>query len=138
LTQTDVAQDLTTTNDGLLTSETMYDGLGRATKTVDRDGSVIETAYDPLGRVCAVSNPTFHDPGALSCTIGSNQATAATDGYTYFTYDALGRKTLQTQPDNSTQRWQYTANVVDFYGEDKSHWQPISSRPHEGRSPNYS
>ena len=123
LTQTDVAQDLTTTNDGLLTSETISDGLGRATKTVDRDGSVIETAYDPLSRVCAVSNSTFHDPGALSCTVGSNQATAATDGYTYFTYDALGRKTVQTQPDGSTQHWQYNNNVVDFYDEDNSHWQ---------------
>jgi RHS repeat-associated protein len=126
LTQTDVAQDLTTTNDGLLTSETTYDGLGRTTKTVDRDGSVIETAYDPLSRVCAVSNPTFHDPGALSCTIGSNQATAATDGYTYFTYDALGRKTVQTQPDGSTQRWVYNGAEVDFYDEDNSHWEWLS------------
>ena len=106
-----------------MTSETIYVGLGRATKTVDRDGSVIETAYDPLSRVCAVSNSTFHDPGALSCTVGSNQGTAATDGYTYFTYDALGRKTVQTQPDGTTQRWQYNANVVDFYDEDNSHWQ---------------
>ena len=125
LAETDVAQDLTTTGDGQLTSKTIYDGLGRPIKTVARDGSVIETAYDPLNRVCAVSNPALatNAPGSLSCTIGSNRATAATDGYTYFTYDALGRKTVQTQQDSSTQKWQYNNNVVDFYDEDNSHWQ---------------
>ena len=28
-------------------------------------------------------------------------------GYTYYTYDALGRKTIQIQPDNSTLQWCY-------------------------------
>jgi RHS repeat-associated protein len=122
-TERAAAQDQTTTGDGLLKNSTFYDSLGRAIKTVARDGSVIETAYDPFNRVCAVSNPTFTDPGPLSCVVGANKATAATDGYTYFSYDALGRKTLQTQPDATTQRWGYTGNVVDFYDEDNSHWQ---------------
>ena len=30
---------------------------------------------------------------------------------------------MQTQPDGSTQHWQYNDNVVDFYDEDNSHWQ---------------
>ena len=63
----------------------------------------------------------------MSCTVGSNKAVAATDGYTYFTYDALGRKTVQTQPDGKTQNWQYdnstTTNTVDFIDETSSHWQ---------------
>ncbi len=122
-TEIDVAQDQTATGDGALKSSTFYDGLNRSSKTVARDGSFIETAYDPLNRICAVSNPTFNDPGTLSCAVGSNKAVAATDGYTYFSYDAIGRKTLQTQPDGTTLRWGYTGNVIDYYDEDNSHWQ---------------
>jgi hypothetical protein len=101
-TEADVAQDLTATGDGLLKSSTLYDGMWHATKTVGRDGSVVETAYNGLNQVCAVSNPTFNDPGPLSCVVGQNKTTTVTDGYTYFTYDPLGRKTLQTQPDSTT------------------------------------
>jgi RHS repeat-associated protein len=121
--ETDVDQDQISTGDGALKSSTVLDGLGRTFKAVARDGSVVETAYDADSRVCAVSNPTFNPPATVSCTVGQNKTIAVTDGYTYFSYDALGRKTLQTQPDSNTQRWQYTGNVVDFYDEDKSHWQ---------------
>jgi RHS repeat-associated protein len=125
-TEVDIAQDQFTTGDAVLKSSTFYDGLGRAIRAVGRDASVVETAYDGLGRVCAVSNPTFNDPGPLSCVVGQNKAATVTDGYTYFSYDALGRKTMQTQPDNSTQGWLYNGNVVDFYDEDQSHWQQTS------------
>jgi uncharacterized protein RhaS with RHS repeats len=106
-----------------LKSSTVYDGLGRVAKTIGRDLSVVGTAYDALGRVCVVSNATVSLPSPLSCTVGANKATPTTDGYTYYSYDALGRKTLQTQPDSTTQRWSYNGNVVDFYDEDNSHWQ---------------
>lgn len=119
----DVEQDQSIPGDGVLKSSTSYDGLNHGIKTVARDGSIVETAYDAFSRVCAVSNPTFNDPGPLKCVVGANKTLATTDGYTYFSYDALGRKTLQTQPDSSTQRWVYTGNVVDFYDEDNSHWQ---------------
>jgi RHS repeat-associated protein len=122
-TEAEVNQDQTSTGDGVLTSSTFLDGLGRTIKAVARDGSVVETAYDADSRVCAVSNPTINAPATLSCTVGQNKPVAVTDGFTYFSYDALGRKTLQTQPDSNTQQWQYTGNVVDFYDEDKSHWQ---------------
>jgi RHS repeat-associated protein len=125
-TEMDVAQDQYATGDGVLKSSTFYDGLGRKARAVGRDGSVVDTAYDGLGQVCAVSNPTFNDPGPLSCVVGQNKATTATDGYTYFSYDALGRKTLQTQPDGNTLQWMYSGNVVDFYDEDRSHWQRTS------------
>jgi RHS repeat-associated protein len=125
-TEVDVAQDENSTGDGVLTSSTSYDGLGRETKTVGRDGSVVETGYDDFNRVCAVSNPTFNDPGPLSCTVGQNAVTTGTDGYTYFSYDALGRKTQQIQPDGNKQQWAYNGNVVDFYDEDNSHWQRTS------------
>ena len=129
VTETDVAQDLYTTGDAALKSSTFLDGLGQTTKTVGWDGSVVETAYDGLGRACAVSNPALaaNAPATLSCTVGSNKAVAATDGYTYFTYDALGRKSVQTQPDGTTQQWQYdnstNTNTVDFIDETQSHWQ---------------
>jgi len=124
-TEIEIAQDQVTTGDGVLKSSTILDGLGQRIKAVGRDGSVVETAYNGLGQVCAVSNPALaaNAPASLSCTVGSNKAVAATDGYTYFTYDALGRKTIQTQPDSTTQQWVYTGNVVDFYDEDNSHWQ---------------
>lgn len=122
-TEAEVNQDLTSTGDGVLKSSTALDGVGRTIKAVARDGSVVETAYDVNGRVCVVSNPTINAPATLSCTVGQNKPVAVTDGYTYFSYDALGRKTLQTQPDSNTQKWQYTGNVVDFYDEDKNHWQ---------------
>jgi YD repeat-containing protein len=125
-TEVDVAQDQFTTGDGVLKSSTFYDGLARAIRTVARDGSVVETAYDGLGRVCVVSNSTFNDPRPLSCVAGQNKATTATDGYTYFSYDALGRKIVQTQPDGNKQQWLYNGNVVDFYDEDGSHWQQTS------------
>ncbi len=128
-TEVDTAQDQVTTGDGVLKSSTILDSFGHRIKAVGRDGSVVETGYDGLGRVCAVSNPALatNAPASLSCTVGSNKAVAATDGYTYFTYDALGRKTVQTQPDGTTQNWQYdnstTTNTVDFIDETSSHWQ---------------
>jgi RHS repeat-associated protein len=125
-TEVDLAQDQTATGDALLKTSTFYDGLGRAIKTVARDGSVVETAYDAFNRVCAVSNPTFNDPGALSCVAKNNKPGTGTDGITYFAYDPLGRKTLQTQPGGKTQTWKYNTNVVDFYDEDNSHWQDTS------------
>ncbi len=124
--EVDVARDQLSTGDGVLKSSTVYDGLGRAIKTAAADGSVIETAYDGLDRRCAVSNPTYSDPGSLSCTATQNPAQTGTDGITYFAYDALGREKLQTQSDGSAQRWIYTGNTVDFYDEDQDHWQRTS------------
>ena len=126
-TEVDVAQDDYTPGDAELTSSTFSDGLGRPIKAIGRDGSVVETAYDAFNRVCAVSNPTFNDPGPLSCVASNNPGPiSATDGITYITYDALGRKTLQTQPDGNTLQWIPIGNVVDFYDEDGSHWQRTS------------
>ena len=56
----------------------------------DPDGaSIVDTQYDALGRVASVTNP-------YRANISSS-----TDGTTYYNYDALGRKILQTQPDGS-------------------------------------
>lgn len=80
-----------------------------------------DTTYDGLGRVQSVSNPyrSTSDP---------------TYGITSYAYDALGRKTMQCQPDNGTGsnpctagssylQWVYTGNVIDSYDETKRHSQ---------------
>jgi YD repeat-containing protein len=48
-----------------------------------------------------VSNPHF-------------ATTNPSDGITTFTYDALGRKKLQTNPDSSVESWSYSGNAVAF------------------------
>lgn len=106
-TEIDVAQDKASSGDGIFKSSTSYDGLGRSIKTVANDGSVVETAYDGLGRVCAVSNPSSTDPGPLGCLPSQNSGTAAV---TYFAYDMLGRKSVQTQPDQTALQWCYNGN----------------------------
>jgi RHS repeat-associated protein len=76
------------------TLKTVSDGLGRPVQTQltsDPQGTVLtDTAYDALGRVHSVSNPyrTGSDP-------------TSSPGTTTYGYDALGRKTSETYPDNS-------------------------------------
>lgn len=78
--------------------KTTYDGLFHpieADLTSDPDGTEVTiTHYDALGRVSSISNPyrSSSDP---------------TYGITQYTYDALGRKTIQTQPDGSKLQWCY-------------------------------
>jgi RHS repeat-associated protein len=70
-----------------------FDSLERevARDTQGFDGSIVRGAkqYDALGRVLKVSRPYFVNGGTPQWT-------------TYTTYDALGRATLVTMPDNST------------------------------------
>ena len=70
----------------------------------------VDTTYDADGRTYSVSNPYI--------TAGE-----PTSGLTVYTYDALNRKTLQTQPDGNTQQWSYNGNVVDLYDELQHHKQ---------------
>jgi len=70
----------------------------------------VDTTYDADGRTYSVSNPYI--------TAGE-----PTSGLTVYTYDALNRKTLQTQPDGNTQQWAYSGNVVDLYDELQHHKQ---------------
>jgi RHS repeat-associated protein len=119
-------------------SETgLADSLGRKYQsqiTSDSEGTIYaDTRYDLLGRVASQSNPyrSVDDP---------------TYGVTTFTYDALSRKTIQTQPDESKQQWCYldlatntqsncnaqlaktngstsTGSWVDFMDESGNDWQ---------------
>lgn len=114
----------------------LYDGFGRAIETEllsDPEGADLTlTGYDVLGRVASVTNPyrSTSDP---------------TYGITTYTYDMLGRKTIQVQPDGSKIQWCYegmattgqtncTSNRsvrtsdtwVDYSDEAGHHWQQVS------------
>lgn len=85
------APDGTTQNAPTITI--YFDSLERevARDTQGFDGSIVRGAkqYDSQGRVLKVSRPYFVNGGTPQWT-------------TYTTYDALGRATLVTMPDNST------------------------------------
>ena len=84
---------VTTVNPIGVTSKSVQDGYGRTSQTsltgTSGGTDYVDTLYDPLGRVASVSNPY-------------QATTEPTYGITSYKYDALGRKTLQMQPDNST------------------------------------
>lgn len=70
----------------------------------------VDTVYDGMGKVYTVSNP-YRSTGEM------------TYGLTTFTYDALGRKINQLQPDNvSTQSWSYNGYDTTFKDEDNNQW----------------
>lgn len=116
--------DETSVGDGVRVSSVARDGLGRVITQTSPNGAIIKTTYDTAGNVSSISNPyfTLSDP---------------TYGITAFTYDALGRKLLQCQPDNGTPsnacapgssylQWHYSGNVTDRYDEARVHWRDTS------------
>jgi len=86
--------------DGVLWTETLFDGLGRTYRTTHEGGATIDSTYsDASGRVQATS---------LAYAAGSSPAYWAT-----YAYDAVGRKTLTTAPDHTTVRTTYTVGRAD-------------------------
>ena len=117
-------------------STIVLDGLSR--KIQDQINSdpwgtdYADTTYDGLGNVSSVSNPY-------------RSKSDTTYGITSYTYDALGRKAIQTQPDGSTLQWCFddiaavgqsncssqsggasAGTWVDFTDEVGVHWQRTS------------
>jgi YD repeat-containing protein len=82
----------------------LADTLGRKIETqinLDPDGTTYsDTVYDSLGKVWQQSNP-FRSMGD------------STYGVTKYLYDSLGRKTVQTQQDGSTQQWCYQGQFTN-------------------------
>ena len=81
-----------------------YDGWGRQYQSgvlSDPIGvTTVNTTFDWAGRVASVTNPF-------------RSTSSSTDGITSYTYDALGRKTIQVQPDGSMQKWCYDGVVTN-------------------------
>jgi YD repeat-containing protein len=97
------------------TTTTTLDGLGRKSSSSTTSDAIcgpmtVDTYYDLMGRVQTVSNPHCASP-------------QLTDGYTSYSYDALGRLSEKQNPDGSTQRWNFSGSVIDFYDETSRHWQ---------------
>jgi len=101
----DTALTVTTTikanPDPSTTSVKTYDSLGRLAQTTAPSGATQETHYDALSRVQSVTNPHFGS--ALPAV------TSPTANYTFYTYDPIGRKTNQYQPDGTSfMHWAYS------------------------------
>jgi len=96
-----------------VTSAVGYDGLGRSLTLTAPNGAVTTTTYDIDGQVNSVSNPQFSTP-------------SPTDGTTIYTYDALGRKKVETRPDQNSLNWSYNGNTVTFSDETNRSWVHIS------------
>jgi RHS repeat-associated protein len=105
-----VTKTVVATPDPSMVSSTTYDGLGRVSSSTAPNGAIATTTYDKDGRVNSISNPHFSTPSPT----------------TFFVSDALGRKTLQTQPDSNTQSWTYTGNAVTFKDESGNQWKRTS------------
>jgi YD repeat-containing protein len=127
---------VTTTGPTGVTSVSLMDGMehivGNKLTTDPVAADYVDTVYDGLGRVHSVSNPY--------------RATSdSTYGLTTYSYDALNRKTLQTQPDGSMAQWCYnglgssgpgnclsnrssqaSTSWVDYSDENGNHWQRAS------------
>lgn len=82
-----IVQDQNTSDDGHLLSAQSFDGLGRIVSQTAPGNIKVDTTYDNSGQVASVST-----------AYGSSGPT----GYTSFLYDALGRKTMQCNPDNGS------------------------------------
>lgn len=97
-----------------LTTVAVADGVGHVTQTQltsDPQGTVLtDTSFDGLGRVRTVSNP-----------YRSGVDITTTTGTTNYTFDALGRKTLETYPDSSVLTTAY-CGATNLVTDPTGHW----------------
>jgi RHS repeat-associated protein len=104
----DIATSTKQTSSTNVTTDTVFDGLGRISQTQltsDPSGvDYVDASYDELGRLYSVSNP-------------HRSTSSPTDGTTYYSYDALGRLTRATNPDTKYKTFSYTNRAMEFTDE---------------------
>lgn len=102
---------------GIVATSVTLDGYERKLQTQllsDPFGAVLsDTTYDPNGNVQSVSNP-YRSSGE------------STYGKTVFEYDALRRKRMTTNPDQTSQQVSYSGQIATFTDENGSKWQRTS------------
>jgi RHS repeat-associated protein len=95
--------DKVANNDNLLVSKVVYDGFGRSIEQRQYEGGTnyiaVQQQYDALGRLEKVSNPF-------------RPYLSETAVWTTSVFDALGRVTSVTTPDNSVVTTAYSGNAV--------------------------
>ena len=95
--------DRDTNNDNILVDKILYDQLGRTIETRQYEGGsnyiAKQTQYDALGRAFKLSNAFRPWQGESAV-------------WTTHLFDALGRPTSLTSPDNSVMSTAYSANTV--------------------------
>lgn len=93
-----------------ITTQTNSDSFGRPVTNIltsDPVGTTYTaTVYDGFDRVAKVFNPTRCNPPTTNC------GTESTWGFTTYSYDALGRPTSVTEPDNSVIFTSYSGNCT--------------------------
>lgn len=100
---TSISQSAKVSSSLSITNTTIFDGLGRLSQK--------QLTSDPAGTV--YTDYTYNGNGWTASVSNSHRSTASsTDGRTLFSYDALGRLTVTTQPDNSTVQSSYSNNCV--------------------------
>jgi RHS repeat-associated protein len=109
-----VQRSILATPDPTETTTVVFDGFGRELHRIMSDSpsnDTVDTTYDLNGRVASVSNPY-------------RSTTDPTYGVTTYVYDALGRKTLETEADGTSQlRWDYSqAPTIKSTDEDGNSW----------------
>ncbi|HEX5875422.1 MAG TPA: RHS repeat-associated core domain-containing protein [Pyrinomonadaceae bacterium] len=96
-------RDQATNNDNVLVTKSLYDKLGRTVESRQYEGGsnyiTIQTQYDAFGRPFKVSKP--FRPWQSESPVWTTQA-----------FDALGRITTITSPDNAVVATSYDANAI--------------------------
>ena len=93
--------------DNIIVGKTLYDGLGRTTESRQYEGGsnyiVVQHQYDALNRAFKTSNP--FRPWQSQSAVWTTQL-----------FDALGRVTSVTTPDNAVVSTSYSGNSADGNG----------------------